>query len=49
MPQLKQNTLDPESGEELYRSNIPEERGNFKLSLYGFEMQALKTLLGKVR
>ncbi|MCP4132673.1 MAG: hypothetical protein GY754_17035 [bacterium] len=41
--------LDPESGEELYRSNLPVEGEQFKLSLYGFEMQALRALLGKVR
>ncbi|MCP4131914.1 MAG: hypothetical protein GY754_13130 [bacterium] len=40
--------LDPESGEEYYRSNIPEVRDQFKLSLYGYEMRALRTLLQKI-
>ncbi|MCP4130401.1 MAG: hypothetical protein GY754_05420 [bacterium] len=41
--------LDPESGEERYRSDIPNKRDQFKLSLYGYEMQALRTLLQKIR
>ncbi|MCP4130000.1 MAG: hypothetical protein GY754_03180 [bacterium] len=41
--------LDASSGEELYRSNIPELREQFKVSLYGYEMRALRTLLQKVR
>ncbi|MCP4130901.1 MAG: hypothetical protein GY754_07950 [bacterium] len=41
--------LDTESDEELYRSDIPTEREQFKLNLYGYEMRALRTLLQKVR
>ncbi|MCP4134548.1 MAG: hypothetical protein GY754_26475 [bacterium] len=40
---------DPESGEELYRSDISEDREYFKLSLYGYEMRAMRTLLKKIR
>ncbi|MCP4137600.1 MAG: hypothetical protein GY754_41920 [bacterium] len=41
--------LDPECGEECYRSDAPTERGHFRLMLYGYEMRALRTLLAKVR
>ncbi|MCP4132879.1 MAG: hypothetical protein GY754_18075 [bacterium] len=41
--------LDPENGEEFYSSHVPTEQGLFKLSLYGFEMRALRTLFSKVR
>ncbi|MCP4130350.1 MAG: hypothetical protein GY754_05165 [bacterium] len=41
--------LDPENGEEFYCSDVPTERGQFRFSLYGFEMRALRTLFSKVR
>ncbi len=41
--------LDPECDEEFYRSDLPVERAHFKLNLDGYEMRALRTLLGKVR
>ncbi len=41
--------MDPESDEELYRSNVPGEEECFMLNLYGYEMRALRTLLQKVR
>ncbi len=42
---------DPESDEECYRSDAPTERPQpqFRLTLYGYEMRALRTLLAKVR
>ncbi|MCP4129744.1 MAG: hypothetical protein GY754_01890 [bacterium] len=39
--------LDRSSAEEIYRSNIPGEQ--FKLSLDGFEMRALRSFFQKIR
>ncbi len=41
--------LDPECGEECYRSDSPAESGKFRLTLYGYEMRALRTLLQKIQ
>ncbi|MCP4136210.1 MAG: hypothetical protein GY754_34890 [bacterium] len=40
---------DTKSDEEVYRSDIQENRENLKLYLFGYEMRALRQLLGNVR
>ncbi len=41
--------MDEESDEELYRSNVPGEEGQFTLNLYGYEMRSLRRFLQKIR
>ncbi|MCP4131616.1 MAG: hypothetical protein GY754_11610 [bacterium] len=39
---------DPDSPEEVYRTDIRENPDHFRLCLYGYEMRALRKLLGKL-
>ncbi|MCP4132295.1 MAG: hypothetical protein GY754_15090 [bacterium] len=41
--------IDPNSAEEVYRSDVQENRDHFQLFLCSYEMRALRRLLGKIR